>query len=354
MIKNEKFVAVILIISVFFATTPSLINIAEAASLTALSDTMSNQTISTASSHTIYFTTPTGVTSSGQTIVVTFPTGFNFTSKAITGLTLTYGASTGLETAAIIAASPGISSTWGAVFSGTNNVILTLTAPTGGVYIAAGNKVILTYSSANSINPSSAGNYNITINANVDTGSITVPIITNDQVAVSATVVQTLSFALSTNSIGFGNLSTSVNTYATSSGTGSTTEPTDAHTITASTNGTSGYSISLSGATLTSGANTISAIPGASAVLLAPGTQQFGLRTVASGGTGITVEAPFNGADSTHYGFGTSPLSNQQFAVASGPTATTTYNVNYAANITPLTAAGSYTTTLTYVDTANF
>jgi hypothetical protein len=346
----KRLISLVLMVSVLMLTVPGFALIASAASLSALSDTMSNQTISANSSHSIKFTTPTGVTASGQTIVVTFPSGFNFTSKAIGSLSLTYGA-TGTQTTATIAASAG-SGTWGAVFSGTNNVILTLTAPTSGTYIAAGNQVILTYDQTNSINPSTAANYSISIAANTDSGTITVPILTNDQVAITATVAQSLSFAISTNSIGFGTLSTSATTYATSSGTGTTTEPTDAHTLTASTNGSSGYSIALSGSTLTSGANTIAAIPGASATALTTGTAQFGIRTSASGGTG-TVSAPFNGS-SGNYGFGTSPLSAAPFAAASGPSATTTYNVNYAANIAPLTPEGSYTTTLTYVATANF
>ncbi len=146
--------------------------------------------------------------------------------------------------------------------------------------------------------------------------------------------------------------STSATTYANSAGTGTTTEPTNAHSITAGTNGTSGYSIALSGATLTSGANTIAAIPGGTAAALTTGSAQFGVRTTASGGTG-TVSAPFNGS-SGNYGFGTSPLVNATFATAAGASATTTYNVNYAANISTLTPAGSYATTLTYAITANY
>lgn len=346
----KKLLSAVLAIAILLVS-PGMVLIATAASLSALSDTMSNQTISANSSHTIKFTTPTGVTASAQTIVVTFPSGFNFTSKAISSLTLTYGASTGLETSTTIAASAGASTQWGAVFSGTNNVILTLTAPTAGTYIAAGNKVILTYDSTNSVNPSSAANYTTTIAANTDSGSFTVPIITNSQVAVTATVSQTLSFSISSNSIGFGTLSTSASTYANSAGTGTGTE-TAAHTIAASTNGGSGYTIALSGDTLKSGANSITAL-GASPTALATGTSQFGIRSTSSGGTG-TVSSPYNGS-SGNYGFGTTPpLSNITFATASGATATTTYSNFYAANISALTPAGSYTTTLTYVATANF
>ncbi|HTH92966.1 MAG TPA: hypothetical protein VL576_00605 [Candidatus Paceibacterota bacterium] len=347
----KKILSAVLALSVIALTISGAL-IAHAASLTALSDTMSNQTISALSSHTIKFTTPTGVTASTQTIVVTFPSGFVFTSKTIASLSLTYGASTGLETTATLAASPGATTTWGAVFSGTSNVILTLTAPTSGTYIAAGNKVILTYDSTNSTNPSSATNYAISIATSTgDSGSITVPIITNSQVAVTATVSQTLSFSISSNSIGFGTLSTGASTYANAAGTGTGSE-TSAHTLAASTNGTSGYTIAISGDTLKSGSNSITAL-GASPTALSPGSSQFGIRATASGGTGA-VSSPFNGSSGS-YGFGTTPpLSNVAFATASGATATTTYSNFYAANISPTTPAGSYSTTLTYVATANF
>lgn len=350
----KKIIGSALILSLLTLVSGGTWFIATAASLTALSDTMSNQTISANSSHSIKYTAASAVSSAGNTIVVTFPTGFDFTSKTIASLTFTHGTSTGAENTETLASSPSASA-WGAVFSGSSNVILTLTAPTDGTgtaALAASDKVIITYDSTNSVNPSSANTYSISINSNGDTGSITVPILTNSQVAITATVAQTLSFAISTNSIGFGTLSTSQSTYATSGGSGQSTEPTNAHTLAASTNGTSGYSIALSGATLTSGANTIAAISGGTAQALSPGSAQFGIRATASGGSG-SVAAPYNGS-SGNYGFGTSPLSSAQFASAGTATATTTYNVNYAANIAPTTPAGSYATTLTYVATANF
>ncbi len=350
----KQFVRIILGFGVLFMSMPTTALIANAASLSAMSDTMSNQTVSANSTHSIKFTTPTGVTANGQTIAITFQSGFDFTSKTIGTVSLTHGASTGLESTETLAASPSASA-WGAVFSGSNNVILTLTAPTdgtGAASLAANDKVIVSYTSANSINPSSPGNYTIGLVANGDTGTITVPILTNSQVAISATVDQSLSFSVSNNAIGFGSLTTANSRFATSDTLGASSEPTNAHTLSASTNAASGYSVAVSGATLTSGANTIDAIPGASAVALAPGTEQFGIRAVVASGSG-TVATPFNGS-AGNYGFGTSPLTTQTFASNNTASAATSYNVNYAANIATLTEAGSYATTLTYVATANF
>src|ERR1035437_5110040 len=120
-LKNSplaKFVAVF----VFAALVGSGLGatVANAASLTAISDTMSNETISATSSHLLKFTTPTGI-SANQTFVITFPTASVFTSKTIASLTMKYGVTTGLENALTLAASPTTSS-WGAVFSGASLV----------------------------------------------------------------------------------------------------------------------------------------------------------------------------------------------------------------------------------------
>jgi len=315
---------------------------------------MSNQSASAASSHVLKFTVSTGINAAGQTIVLTFPSDFNFTSKNISTVSFTHGASTGTENTETLSASPSVTA-WGAAFSSTNNLVLTLTAPTGGVgaaVLAPHDKVIITYNATHSFNPSVSGSYVIAINANSDTGNITVPIIDNNQVAVSADIDQTLSFSVSNSSIGFGILDPAANHFATADTTGAAIEPTAAHTISISTNAASGYSVALSGDTLTSGINTITAIPGSVAQPLTPGTEQFGIRAAVASGTG-TVSAPFNGSAGS-YGFGSSSLNSQPFCNASGSPATAVYNVNYAANITSATETGSYITTLTYVATSNF
>lgn len=350
--STKKYLALIVMVTVI--STTFFMTVARAASLTGLSDTMSNQTVSAHSSHIIKYTAVTPLSAPSQTIVVTFPSGFNFTSKTISTVSLTHGPSTGTEYTEALAASPG-SATWGAVFSGTNNVILTLTTPTSGsgaAPIASNDKVIITYTSVNSVNPTGAANYSISLGSNGDTGVIMVPIITNSQVSVSATVNQILSFSMSSGLVGFGTLSSSNTQFATGNGTGSSTEPTFAHTMNATTNVSSGYSITISGSTLTSGPNSIAAIPGSTPQSLVVGTPQFGIRATVASGTGA-VEAPFNGG-AGQYGFGTAPLLNQLFATSLGTTAATIYNINYAANISGATPTGSYITSLTYVVTANF
>jgi len=338
----------LLLISVLFFETVG-IEIVSAATLTSVSDTLSSQKINTLSSHVIRFTTPTGASDNTDTIIITFPSDFNFSSKTIGTVTFTHGATTGLESTETLAAIPSTTE-WGAAFSGTANRVLTLTAPSDGVgaaALAASDKAIITYNSTNSTNPSSASSYITGITGLFgDVGSTTVNILNDDQVAVTATVSQSLTFSISDNSIEFGTLSASAAQYADNSA-GDASEV-EAHTIIVGTNASNGYTMTINGSTLTSGADTITAI-GSSNTASSAGTEQFGVRMTASGGSG-TVSAPYSAAG---FALDTAAFPDT-IASASGASANTTYSARYLANITSSTEAGSYTSTLTYVATANF
>ncbi len=322
---------------------------AHAAAITTISDTMSNQTVSATSTHAIRFVTPTGAGDNTDTIILTFPSDYNFTSKTIGTVSFTHGASTGLESTETLAASPSASA-WGAVFSGTQNRILTLTAPSDGVgsaVVAANDKMIITYTGANSINPTTPGSYTMTVSGTFgDAGDFTNNILTNSQIAVTATVPQSLTFSISANSIAFGSLTAGAARFASSTASGQATEVA-AHTVIVGTNAGNGYSMTINGNTLTSGANTVTAI-GGSNTASSIGTEQFGLRLTASGGSGA-VAAPYAAA-----GFAFTAGSATQVASASGASANTTYSPRYIANISSNTEAGTYTATLSYVATANF
>jgi hypothetical protein len=160
---------------------------------------------------------------------------------------------------------------------------------------------------------------------------------------------QTLSFAISDNSIGFGTLSSLAPQYATGDTLGSASEV-EAHQLTASTNAGSGYTVTVQGATLTSGSYTVNAIGGTNTAS-ALGTEQFGLRMTATGGSGA-VSSPY-AATGFAYAAGASTPS-QVASASTGDGVTTTYSVRYLANIAGNTEAGSYTANLMYVATANF
>ena len=171
----------------------------------------------------------------------------------------------------------------------------------------------------------------------------------NNEICASYVLPQSLTFSISTSTVGFGNLNASAARYATGDLLGSTTA-TAAHTIVVSTNASSGYSVYVQGAPLTSGANTITAI-GGSNTASTPGTKQFGMNLSAAGGSG-TVSSPYAAAGFAYAA--TATTSSQVASESAGDSTNTTYSVTYVANISAATPAASYSTALTYLVTANF
>ena len=188
----------------------------------------------------------------------------------------------------------------------------------------------------------------------IDTGSLALS--TSGQIQVGLTVSETLTFCTGTSITGqnCGTVAGSIvnlgegSTTATASGTS---------VLAASTNGSTGYSVTVSGNTLASGSNMINAMSlgGASSV----GTKQFGLN-LASGnntpavgaavsGSGVGVAAA-NYATNNNFKFNSGDI----IASATGPTNANTFTVGYIANIDGVTPAGAYNTILTYAATANF
>jgi hypothetical protein len=165
------------------------------------------------------------------------------------------------------------------------------------------------------------------------------------------TIQPLISFNISDHLVGFGSLSLSASRYATGDLLGDVSEPAFAHTIIASTNAPDGYVITVVGETLKFGSYDITPISGGPTAL-SVGFEQFGIRTTASGGSG-SVSSPYNGS-AGNYGYSTTPTTATNFASASGVTTDTTYDVNYAANISTSTEAGDYGTTLTYIITGTF
>lgn len=175
----------------------------------------------------------------------------------------------------------------------------------------------------------------------VDTGTVAAS--TAGQITVTASVDETLTFTLASATVALGTLTTAT--------TGSGTS-----TMSAATNAATGYSITASGATLTSGLNTITAL--ASQTASSQGSSQFGINlkanttpsvgsNVSGGGSGAAT-SNYNTADQFRF------VSGDSVASASAPTNSNTFTVSYIANIAGSTLPGSYSTTLTYIATANF
>jgi len=360
--RKNKFLSCLLVLSTVVLFISPQVTHATSPSIFAISDNMSSVAISTGSTHTIKFTTGNTIQGTSSTIVVTFPSDFDFTNSAYSDITLTHGSSTGLENSSTISSSPS-SGIWGAAFSGTNNRILTLSAPTSAESnpIASGDKVIISYTnSAHAVNGSSATTYLPTVEI-TGTGEAAGPVqyaivlLSSDQVQVSATVDPYLTFSMTGSTITLTKAAGGNPTYS-SGGTGYNQGT--ANTLTASTNGASGYSIAYYGDTLKSGSNSIAAMTVGAAS--SPGTAQFGINLKANSApsTGTGVSGAGSGLPTSDYGtadnFKFVANASTPMAQATAVTAENTYTVSYIANIDPTTPAGAYTTTITYICTGNF
>jgi hypothetical protein len=330
-----------------------------AAELNTLSDTQTSVKVSTLSDHTIQFVTPTGV-GAGQNIAITFPAGYIMGTFSVTNIdfaTSTSSSCSGFTDATVASSSSGL--TWGVAQAGQ---VITITSGTAVIpanrciQIKIGSNATFGGAGVSQItNPASSNIYTTTLGGTFgDTGSITTNIITNDTIALSGTVSQSLTFSISTSTLYFGILSSGLSKYASSTDTSGSIVDSPAHTLTIGTNAPSGFTLTVRGQTLTSQQNylnTISAIGGIAASST-PGTEQFGLRVSETGGVGITIDPTF--AQSTSYGYDGTATSSTLVASGSGSTPDSTYSVSYLANIAAVTEAGTYSANLIYVATANF
>lgn len=160
--------------------------------------------------------------------------------------------------------------------------------------------------------------------------------------------INTMTFSISDTSVGFGTLGFGGSRYATGDTTGSGSEV-EAHTISATTSAPDGYVIIVVGPTLTYSGATIDAIGGVNTAPN-PGTEQFGLRMTATGGSG-TVSAPY---DDAGFAYAADGSTTDEVASSTGSSDTTTYSVRYLGNISGATESGFYATDLTYIITPTF
>lgn len=131
----------------------------------------------------------------------------------------------------------------------------------------------------------------------------------------------------------------------------------------ASTNAGQGYVITVSGATLTSGSNTIPAI-GATAAASTIGTGQFGLNLMDNATPDIgavvspAVAGDYHGSPSANYNtadsFAFDATQPRTVAASSVPSAAQKYTVSYIVNVAGNQPPGTYTTTLTYICTPTY
>lgn len=375
-VRTLQAVAMTVGIAVFLWSTglPSIFHVAEAASITYASDTLSNSAPGLPSNHTIVFTTPNGLVA-GQTMTLTFEAGF-----PLPGAGFDYNDIDVLDDSTDISLKDGLGAggQWGvATTSTTITFDLTGAATVSSssvITIRIGNNAIVGASGTTQIvNPSATTSYAIDIGGSMtDSGQVRVAII--DQVTVSASVNTSLSFTVS-----------GVNASSTVNGSPTTTAATTtstalpfgtlginrskilAHDLAVVTNATHGYTVtveqtgalqSTTGATIDGfidGANTQTPTawqgPGAQVANTASyghwgltstdGTttrsQEFGSDQWVSGSTTPVVIMGHDGpADGTTQGYGAA-------------------RIGYQIEISALQEAGSdYNTTLRYIATPTF
>lgn len=188
----------------------------------------------------------------------------------------------------------------------------------------------------------------------VDTGTIAAS--TSASIAVSAQVDETLTFCTGTSGITNSSCAAATGSAVnlgtiTPSSTGSGTSQ-----IGIATNATTGYVITVNGTTLTSGANTLTAL--ASQTGSSQGSSQFGINLKANAtpsvgsnvaGAGSTnPSATYNTADQFRF------VSGDTIASAGAADGFRLFTVSYIANVAGSTPAGQYTTSFNYVATATF
>ena len=371
LIKKQKFLkkvvslVTIVCISLSFGTLSTGVKFAHAAALTNVSDTLSNPTANASSTHSIVFTVATAMANSG-TIVITFTGYANLGGVGSSSVDILVGNSTTTAAQQTIQAAAA-ASTWGVA---TSSNVLTLTAPTSGGTVPGAGQVVIVNIGTNAIaqasgtqmltNPA-AGSYVPTITTASDSGSYTLNIIANAIVTITATVAQSLTFAILSststafsNSIFYGTLSSANVKFASSTNILGDTASTTAHVLTLSTNAPTGYTITMQGDTLRNQNATGTYITpiGGTATGGVVGSSQFGINVTASGGTGAIVDAIYS--TTNKYGYNASSTVADTLAFGNVPTTTTTFSIQYMANIPATQAAGAYSTAITYVGTANF
>lgn len=174
---------------------PSL-RFAEAANVTAYSDTLSDSAPSVNANHTIRFTSPTGVTN-GQTIVFTFAAAFDPTSVDFTDIDM--ATSSGEFT---LAANCSGSERASAAFSG-DVLTITLCSGDGGVIAPNGTTTIeigthathQTTGDQQINNPGVVASYEIPLTAGADSGTTEVAIVNTVNVTASVDTLFTFTVA---------------------------------------------------------------------------------------------------------------------------------------------------------------
>jgi len=351
-VKIKRFISKIVILGLAACVVSPLS--VEAAQVTNRSVLLGSSAASAVTTHAVSFTTATA--GAIQSI------SFQYCTTPYSACTTPAGLST---TAATIAGQSGAT---GFTMVNTANGTPYLTRSNG---TSVGASTAVSYTLGNITNPSAPNTeYYIRIStfASTDTtgGATDTGVVvfdTANQIVVSGTMPESLVFCVGTS----GTDCTTITGTAVDLGTFSPTATnTGTSVMSASTNASFGYVITLVGATLTSGSNTIPPMgtqtinsAGCSpSCTSSTGTSQFGTNvranTTPSVGTDVTGTGSGVGSGTYNNVNNFRFFSGDTVASATGPTAANVFTNSYMVNVGGQQAAGVYTATMTYICTATF
>jgi hypothetical protein len=276
-------------------------------------------------------------------VQVTFPTGY------------TLGASTDFTVSTTNLAWPSGGTAWPSIATATNVTSQVVTFPSGELTVGTLYCFNWTSTAAVTIKSSATSSNSGTITTrtstptNIDTSDFSTASVTSDQIAVTATVPSTFSFALSATTDALGNLST-----------GSITSSPTPRTATVNTNSKNGWQVWAKDAntgltSATASATIASTTPGTNSTLsIGNAGYNTGVTSSQVGGSGvITVAAPFVGGTTGKGGGLDTSLRSLATSGGTADTAVLTLTNNVAISATTA-AASDYADTITVVGAGLF
>lgn len=316
--KIQQFLGVAVFLLLFFLTTPA----AFAGVVGNPKDVLTREQVSVAANHTLTFSTPSGI-DSGDTVTLTFET-FNIASVVLADVRIGGNA----PASAVVASQ-----------------VLTITADAD-TTVTAGNTATITINNLHVTNPGSAGDYFITIGGTFgDTGKIAIPIVTDDQIDVTADIGFSITFSLSTSTCDLGVMTTAA---VASCGP---------FTYTVGTTAGSGYTVTVqdegSGSSpgLYKSAALAYLISSTTETLAAGSNEGYGLQAAVNTGS-QTIAATYLKTSNDVGGLNRTATTISSYGQATSANHIT--NVTAKAAIVAGTYAGTYADTLTFLATGNF
>jgi hypothetical protein len=191
----------------------------------------------------------------------------------------------------------------------------------------------------------------------LDTGVVAAS--TSQAISLSGTMDESLVFCTGTSITGT-NCGTVAGTSVAFGTFSSTSTKSGTSVMAASTNGVSGYSITINGSTLTcgtcSGTPTIAALSSQTASSI--GSAQFGANLKANTTPSVGANVSGSGSGTATANYGTADqfrfVTGDSVASAAAATNANTFTASYIVNVPGSQAAGTYTATMTYICTATF